>query len=400
MRRIRFVLVAGFALVAAACSAEDADVPEKVTRERDAEGVEIVTSSAPAWSEAERWAVLEEPEVEIGVEAGAEEYMLSNIGGAVRLGDGRIVVADGDALVLRTYDSEGRYLSSIGGRGGGPGEFGYLFGLLNCVENELWALVLPRAFSRFDTDGEFIDLLRLTLPEGGSPYAHACNAAGQHLAIGWGMPRTAIGRYRTRTRAMLLSLDGEVLADLGEVFGSERWGNEGGSSPHPYGRQTALALDARRAFIGEGDDFEVREYDLAGGLVKRIRWRGGDLSIDGAEIDRYKNWVIETEQLDPRSRQAQFFMTMEFPATTPAYTTLQIDDSGNLWVRRFARPGLESEDWDVFSPSGVWMGTVAAPIGLTITKIGDEYVLGIFEDEIGTEFVRMYPLVLPGEEEQ
>lgn len=137
MKSASLVLIGCCVAVAAGCAAADDGAPMKVTREVDPAGVEIVTSAAPTWSAAERRTVSAEPEVEIGVETGAEEYMLSNVGGAVRLSDGRIVVADGDALVLRVYDADGRYLSSMGGRGGGPGEFGYLFGLLNCVEDEL-----------------------------------------------------------------------------------------------------------------------------------------------------------------------------------------------------------------------------------------------------------------------
>jgi hypothetical protein len=387
MKSASLVLIGCCIAVAAGCAAYDDGAPPTVTRELDPNGVEIVTSPAPTWSEAERWTVTAEPAVEIGVETGLDEYMLSNVGGAVRLSDGRIVVADGDVLVLRVYDANGQYLSSLGGRGGGPGEFGYLFGLLNCVEDELWALVLPRAFSRFRTDGAVIGLLRLSLPDGESESAHACNAARQHLVIGWGTPRRGIGLFRTTTRATVLSLDGEVLADLGEVFGSERWGRETGNGPHDYGKQTVLALGDDRAYIGEADDFEIREYALDGELVRRIRWQGRELAISPAEIGRYRSWVTETQELDPR---AQELIKMEFPPTMPAYDTMMLDEAGNLWVRRFALPGIREDDWDVFSPEGVWQGTVAAPLGLEITEIGDDWLLGIFQDELGTEFVRLH----------
>lgn len=384
------LLVIGAAVAGGACGASEPAPAPSVTREIDESGVEIVTSSAPTWSEAERWIIDAEPAVQIGVETGAPEYMLSNVGGAVRLDDGRIVVADGDVLVLRVYDAEGRYLESLGGQGGGPGEFEYLFGVLNCGPGELWALVLPRAFSRFGADGEFIDLLRITLPEGGTPYMHTCNGAGQHLAIGWGTPRRQLGLYRTTTHAWVLAPAGEVLADLGEVHGSERWGSEGGSGPHDYGRQTALALGDERAYVGEADDFEVRVFDLDGALVRRIRWGGNELALGPDEIQRYKDWYIETNELGPDSRWTQELIKMEFPATMPAYTALQLDPAGNLWVRRFSRPGIREEDWDVFAPDGAWLGTLSAPIGLQITEIEQDVIVGIYQDELGTEYVRLH----------
>jgi len=338
--------VACAALIAAACSTQVANTAGATTRELDAQGSEVVTSSAPAWSEAERWTVAIEPEVEIGTEAGDPDSLLSNVGGAVRLDDGRIVVADGDRLALRIFDSAGRPAGSMGGRGEGPGEFGYLHGLIHC-NGELWALVLPSAFSR-------------------------------------------------SARASLHGLEGELLADLGEVFGSERWTFERGSMPHPYGRQTVLALDDERAFVGTSDGHEFLEYDLLGGLVRRVRWQGSSLDLDAGEIDRFKEWITEVAELDPRMRlDAELARTMEYPETMPAYTAMQIDDTGHLWLRVFSPPGVNRESWEVFSPDGTWLGTVAVPLGTAVTQIGSDYLLGIHQDELGTEVVRLHRLVRP-----
>jgi len=387
--------VACAALIAAACSTQVANTAGATTRELDAQGSEVVTSSAPAWSEAERWTVAIEPEVEIGTEAGDPDSLLSNVGGAVRLDDGRIVVADGDRLALRIFDSAGQRAGSMGGRGEGPGEFGYLHGVIQC-NGEIWALVLPSAFGRFDVDGRFIDLLRITVPEGGSPYAHACSSSGQHLAIGWGLRDPVLGRHRTTTRASLHGLEGELLADLGEVFGSERWTFERGSMPHPYGRQTVLALDDERAFVGASDGDEFVEYDLVGRLVRRVRWQGSSLALGVGEIDRYKEWITEVAELDPRMRlDAELARTMEYPETMPAYTAMQIDDTGHLWLRVFSPPGVNRESWEIFSPDGTWLGTVAVPLGTAVTQIGSDYLLGIHQDELGTEVVRLHRLVRP-----
>ena len=82
--------VACVPLIAAACSTQGASTAGMTTREFDARGVEVVTSSVPAWSEAERWTVGIEPELEIGTEAGDPDSFLSNVGGVIRLDDGRV----------------------------------------------------------------------------------------------------------------------------------------------------------------------------------------------------------------------------------------------------------------------------------------------------------------------
>ena len=61
-------------------------------------------------------------EASIGVEVGADEYMLGTVNSVVA-DDRRIIVVDGQAGAVRTYDYSGAFLENIGDRGQGPGEF-------------------------------------------------------------------------------------------------------------------------------------------------------------------------------------------------------------------------------------------------------------------------------------
>src|SRR5687767_10774943 len=80
-------------------------------------------------SQQQTWTVDAQPVVRIGEVEAAPVYMFSGITGAVRLSDGRIVVADSGASNLRVYDARGRHVSTLGGPGSGPGEFQRLRGL-------------------------------------------------------------------------------------------------------------------------------------------------------------------------------------------------------------------------------------------------------------------------------
>src|SRR5688572_24932772 len=51
------------------------------------------------------WTVATSPVVSIGEVEGAQEYMFSQVVGAVRLSDGRFAVANGGSNELRVYDS-------------------------------------------------------------------------------------------------------------------------------------------------------------------------------------------------------------------------------------------------------------------------------------------------------
>ena len=88
------------------------------------------------------WTLSDEPSVVIGGADEREGYLLHQVVGAARLGDGRIVVANGSTLQLRYYDPKGTHLFDAGGEGEGPGEFQSLVHLTRLPEERcggLWA---------------------------------------------------------------------------------------------------------------------------------------------------------------------------------------------------------------------------------------------------------------------
>ena len=50
------------------------------------------------------------------------------------------------------------------------------------------------------------------------------------------------------------------------------------------------------------------------------------------------------------------------------------------------------EFWDVFDSSGQKVTTVTTPRDVTIQTIGEDYILGVWKDEMDVEYVRMYSL--------
>src|SRR3954469_25907715 len=52
--------------------------------------------------------------------------------GAVKLPDGRILVGDRGDFSLKIFDVQGKLVKSLGRKGSGPGEMGYLASLWHC----------------------------------------------------------------------------------------------------------------------------------------------------------------------------------------------------------------------------------------------------------------------------
>lgn len=143
-------------LLASACG--DAGATRSAAEVRDSAGIRIVTSARPAWGEGEGWRVSAEPSVSIGVLEGDPDYQLYQALDAARLSDGTIVVANSGTKELRFYDSSGRHIRSVGGEGGGPGEFdGFMFvGVAAGDTIIVWDSSAKRV-SRFAAEGTFID---------------------------------------------------------------------------------------------------------------------------------------------------------------------------------------------------------------------------------------------------
>src|SRR5690606_16751817 len=66
-----------------------------------------------------QWSLSDEPLLRIGVVSGDEPYQMHDVRDAVRLPDGRIVVAHQGARQVRVYAPDGRFLIASGGDGDG-----------------------------------------------------------------------------------------------------------------------------------------------------------------------------------------------------------------------------------------------------------------------------------------
>ena len=89
----------------------------------DSAGVRIVENARPADTAFLDWRIGPEPSVTIGVAVGDEAQMLFRVSDAVRLSDGRVVVAETSSSELKVFDPTGTRVGTWGGRGEGPGEF-------------------------------------------------------------------------------------------------------------------------------------------------------------------------------------------------------------------------------------------------------------------------------------
>jgi hypothetical protein len=399
-RTVATALLAAGSLIGA-CGGDAGDTDSSVIR-RDSAGIAIVETPAPLWSDDAQWTVDPEPVLSIGLTEGDENYLFGEIAGIVRLDDGTIVVADGQARLIRYYDAQGGFIRQVGGQGGGPTEFGSLQALWHCGPDLVYGHDLyARRVKAWDGGGVFQRDFPLLEPgqEARGPYRTACSSSGDFLVAGWG-DFSGLSDRRSRFYAQsapiwLLDVDGQPLLELGEYVISERalLFNEqtggGGSGPHPFGRSASFAITDSAIYLGTAERLDVQVYDRSGRLVRSMRGPAVDLSIDQALVDRY---AADAPDADARYFARIVEAGLELPDGYAAYSAFRVDSDGNLWVQRFGFPWEASSRWGVFSEDGAFLGHVEMPASLTVHQIGADWVIGVATDDLDVERVGLYRL--------
>ncbi len=114
----------------------------------------------------------------VGQADGAEELTFGRIGGIVVGNDGAMFVYDADQTVglIRMYAATGKYLRTVGAKGGGPGEYGQLNGFTVARNGDLliWDGTGARV-NRYAVDGRFTSAFRI-------PVSGMFTANGLHVA--------------------------------------------------------------------------------------------------------------------------------------------------------------------------------------------------------------------------
>ena len=396
-------LGAGCALLG--CGSGQADKVRSLVR--DSAGVTIISNESPAWSDGDGWRVAETPVVDIGVVSGDAAYELFRPLGALRLSDGRIVVANAGTSELRYYDERGKHLGSSGGRGGGPGEF---FAMSWFARTDDDSVVVydrrSRRVSLFDPDGRYHS--SVALPGGDFPSVQGRLSDGSYLARV--VPRRArdappepLGRGRDSLSFLRYGPDGEFLDTLGVFLRRIKHGlafefmgrSRRGAMTIPFTPSTVLAVAGSKVIVGTSTSYQISQFTPDGVLIRLIRKRHSRLPVEPSDVDSFLDSLRAQYATGGPEAKTHVKMNEETPPadSMPAFDDLIVDREGNLWVSASRHHGDPSVRWDVFDTAGIWLGVVPGPDGFRVTDIGSDYLLGLWKDDLEVEHALLYELI-------
>lgn len=370
---------------------------------RDSAGVLIVDNSSFRWKDGRGWRVSERPLLDIGVVEGGPEYQFEDVKAALRLADGRIVVADNGAAELRFYDEAGMYLSTSGGKGGGPGEFEGILMVWRLGDDSLmawdWRL---RRVSVFDSRGRFARSWQLQAPEAASglalPQAYLGDGSLVAGVLDYSSGAVLDGAVYDTMVYHVVDRDGTFGPPLGRFPWSQRYVErfEGGafSVSLPFGRRTHAAASGDGFHLGNGDSYEIRYFDSRGSLRRIVRRDRPNPRVTETDIRTLREeWISDERDAGGRQRMRRLLDMMPIAETMPAYGRLVADALGNLWVEVYRRPGDDRPRWTIFDPEGHMLGVVETPDGFVVLDIGADFLLGLWRDDLDVEHIRMYHLL-------
>ena len=334
--------------------------------------------------------------------------MLHQVRDASKLSDGRIVVANGGDDELRVFDGSGTYLESWGGRGEGPGEFNGLTQFNTWPGDSIVAWYGPRGgISVFDSDGNFGRTFTLEIndddPFGLYVLPAAVTATGSILA---GQAPDIFGRVVVEIR----DADGRLLSSLGEHPGVEKHRVE---EVRGTGRVVTLHSPIFAATVAQvpwGDlivhnrnnRYEIKAFAGDGTLARIVRREPVVRSPTQAEIEAYIEEEVSSypKSLTPgeieeyQAEKRKEYRSVPVAEQMPAFTSVLVDRLNHLWVEEYEPPGEERPGslWTAFNPEGHVLGFVETPERLEIFEIGEDYILGVFRDELDVEIVQVWTL--------
>ena len=400
----RSLLTAGAAaltLTSGACTADAPAGPPAATV-RDSAGVTIVENPALSETSVLDWTIGEAPILDLGVVDGAPEYQFYQVQGAMRLDDGRILVANAGSGEIRVYDEAGTHLDSWGSQGQGPGEFLHTTSMSLWAGSDslaVWDLRTSR-LSLFAPDGSFartqsftgvgdVDRARSVWP---LPNGHLVL-----MGLSFPDPEEMTGLIRVPEVFVVAQRDGTLAAPVGSFPGLETFMAFSGERLNivrlPLARGNVAAQVAGGMVIGSNERFHLDFFGPGGGLTRSIRVdtppRPVTDALLDAEVEARAGAMPEEAQPGYRTSMQE----MPVPETMPVFDEVLEDPDGHLWVRLFTLPSEgRTPEWVVFDGSGQILGRVNTPDGLEIFQIGEDFILGSMEDELEVEHIQLWPL--------
>ena len=383
-------LVATSALLSQSACGEDHEAASVIRT--DSSGIEVVTNRGQTEA---RWYVADSPQLDLGAVDGGTAETFFDVADATLLRDGSVAVLNAGTAEVRLFAPDGQHIRTLGGRGEGPGEFNQPRQLLRVGDDSLavwdpWerrlsvldhfghpgrvstlpAWDISGTIVKFRSDGRVV--LRMLLFSS-PPGAELHTSPAQYLLVD----------SRAGIVDTLAQVPHSVWERIGEGWAMQHFGAWGVDAGTPNG-----------FWAGDARTEEVRQYDDDGRLLRIIRWSGADRSINDQHVQALLEERLKKAHAAGHARIRSDFVRHSTAEQFPAYREMVGSSNGQVWIEDYPPPGDEHPiTWTAFDSTGAVAAVMDMPRGVEVFEIEDDYVLGVFSDDLGVQYVRVYDVI-------
>lgn len=408
-------------VVASGCEGGVDGGPHVVAQAEDSSGVQVVTVHGDVVGLPD-WVVLES---QASPWSAAERHEFGEVGEAVFLGDGALVVYDRQAQELTLFPADGRSARVLSSGGSGPGENVRLSSLSVVPGDTVWA------FDRGQL--RLLSFTRDGAPGDPAPEVARMPAAGRIPLDAWALgrgrwlvssalpaepapPEAGLRRVSRRRSLELLDRDRAAPVARTNVDSEFNVRGERGEAATPFSHRLFVAVSGGQIAHGSGESYEIAVRDADLRLIRLVRWPdwpnvGGDAVADSFRLPMEES-LARLEALDPTSAEwliEAVFSSAGVPESLPALGDLLLDNQGRMWVSRF-RPQTDlfkllggiAEQWDqrdvwhVLDRDGSPLARVRLPSQTRLLAVQDDRVALVSRDSLGVGRVSVAELVAGG----
>ncbi|WP_420462746.1 hypothetical protein [Candidatus Palauibacter sp.] len=366
----------------------------------DSAGVRVIELGPSPHVLVERHRLACESDLVIRSREDDDAYVLSDLRDVEVLSQGRVAVVNGSGNEIVVFDSAGRHVSTWGGTGNGPGEFGRLEWLASRPPDSLAAADIGlRRVTILDADGRFVrgfatasavDPASNPVP----PRPMGMLENGSVIAVFFASLAPVEGTARPAVEIVAIPPAGGTVHPVGTWPGEElALFEQDGSlqvTQPPFGRRLHIAAAYDGVWIADDAQWEMRKYSARGDLQAVVRSSATPSPVSDPLLEellsqryRHASQVPALEDLKRDQRR------IARHTTTPSFGVVVAASDGGVAIGEFRVNTASSRAWIKVDPSG----TVTAadlPAGLDVKRWGADWVIGVERDALDREEIHRY----------
>lgn len=279
--------------------------------------------------------------------------------------EGRVAVLDFQAQELRVFGPDGAHLRTFGGKGGGPGELDWGFGVISDGDRFLIPENGNARLSVFHADSGFITSHRTRFHSYGIfGWDAVVDTAGRIVVPSSGLAPSG-GQFVMRTYDRTMNpLDTLAYRAYPDESGTGSWRMTTGPGSWapvsvPFHAREHHVLDRTGPlwFAEAGPAYRLKRYVPGGDTLRVVEVRRPTRPVTSADRDSAVDAI--RSQLRERGIDTEPDWS-RIPDVHPAIHGLVLADDGDLWVRTSA-PDESSTTYDVLDDQGRYRGTALIP---------------------------------------